>query len=101
MLKLIAALLFSLSFVSFAQEPVPAAAETEATPATEPEAKASKPVKAKKETNQAKAKKPKKPLTEKQKAQRAKMKACNKSAKEQDLHKAERKAFMKDCLKKD
>ena len=34
-------------------------------------------------------------------AQQAKMKRCNMEAKEQGLHKAERKAFMKSCLKKD
>ncbi len=33
-------------------------------------------------------------------AQQAKMKRCNMEAKEKDLHKAERKAFMKSCLKK-
>ncbi|MCR4303284.1 MAG: PsiF family protein [Gallionella sp.] len=34
-------------------------------------------------------------------AQQAKMKRCNMEAKEKDLHKAERKAFMKSCLKKE
>ena len=37
----------------------------------------------------------------KQLAQRAKMKLCNKEARENGLQKAERKAFMKSCLKKD
>ena len=33
-------------------------------------------------------------------AQQVKMKRCNMEAKEKGLHKAERKAFMKSCLKK-
>ncbi len=42
---------------------------------------------------------PKKEPSEKQKAQRAKMKACNKDAKEKGLKGKDRKQFMSDCLK--
>ena len=41
-----------------------------------------------------------KKATPKQLAQREKLKLCNKEAKEKGLKKAERKTFMKSCLKK-
>ncbi len=98
MQKLIAAVLFSFSLAVYAQEPAPVTAESNAPAVSAPAAKekATKPA-AKSKT----ATKAKKELSPKQKAQRAKMKACNASAREQDLHGDPRKAFMKGCLKKD
>ena len=78
--------LFAVSLSAFAKDPAPAAPAAAATPAAP--ATPATPAEDSKAT---------KPMT----AQQSKMKACNAEAKEKALKGAERKAFMKTCLKSD
>jgi len=90
MKQVIAAMCFMLAASPFAMaQDMPKDAGKKAAGTTEQSAK---PPKA--------ADKAKKEPTEKQKAQQDKMKACSTQAKDKNMKGDERKAFMKDCMKK-